>query len=97
MAAGGADPVAQSVIEVCAGLAASAGDALTAARLFGFAEAHNERTGLQRDAADARFLLPLVERARAAAPVFDEQARLGGELSLEGALSEARAWLQRPA
>jgi predicted ATPase/class 3 adenylate cyclase len=98
MAAGGADPVAQSVIEVCAGLAASAGDAPTAARLFGFAEAHNERTGLQRDAADAHFLLPLIERARAAAPAaFDEQACLGGELSLEAALGEARAWLQRPA
>ncbi len=97
IAAGGADPVAQSVIEVCAGLAASAGDVPPAARLFGFAEAHKERTGLQRDAADAHFLLPLIERARAAAPAaFAEQARAGGELALEAALDEARDWLQRP-
>lgn len=63
-AAVGSRPVAQSLLEVCSGLAAALGKARLAAWLFGAAEASAARYGISRDAGDEAFLLPLVERAR---------------------------------
>lgn len=60
----GSRPVAQSLLEVCSGLAAALGEARLAAWLFGAAEASAARYGISRDAGDEAFLLPLVERAR---------------------------------
>lgn len=63
-AAVGSQPVAQSLLEVSAGLAAAEGDARRAAELFGAAEARSARTGIRRDANDEAFLQPLLQRAR---------------------------------
>lgn len=60
----GSQPVAQSLLEVCAGLAAAEGDAQRAAWLYGAAEARAARTSIRRDANDDAFLQPLLARAR---------------------------------
>ena len=64
-AAVGSQPVAQSLLEVGAGLAAAQGQARQAAWLYGAAEARSARTGIRRDANDDAFLQPLLQRARA--------------------------------
>jgi predicted ATPase/class 3 adenylate cyclase len=64
----GSQPVAQSLLEVCAGLAAARGRADAALWLFGAAEARAARTGIRRDANDEAFLQPLLAGARAALP-----------------------------
>jgi predicted ATPase len=64
----GSQPVAQSLLEVCAGLAAARGRADAALWLYGAAEARAARTGIRRDANDDAFLLPLLARARSALP-----------------------------
>jgi len=65
-AAVGSQPVAQSLLEVCAGLAAALGQATRAAWLYGAAEARAVRTGIRRDANDDAFLQPMLARAREA-------------------------------
>jgi predicted ATPase len=91
----GSKPVAQSVLEVSAGLAASRGDWPHAARLFGAAEGHAARTGLHRDPADEAFLAPLIARARDALgkPAFAAAERAGRAVGDEEAISEVCAWL----
>ncbi len=59
-------PAGQSVLEVCAGLAASRAEWEQAARFFGAAEAQTGKTGLHRDPADDAFLAPLIAQAREA-------------------------------
>jgi non-specific serine/threonine protein kinase len=95
----GSTHATQSVLEVCAALASATGDYTRVARYYGAAEAIAAQTGLHRDAADEAFLVPLIDRARAAlgAETFDAGERLGGALSHTQALEEARAWLQSPA
>jgi tetratricopeptide (TPR) repeat protein len=92
----GSKPVGQSALEVCAGLAALRDQCEDAARLYGAAEAHAERTGLRRDPADEAFLAPLMARARAALPeaTYAAAETAGRALGYEKALSEARAWLR---
>ena len=65
-AATGSQPVAQSALEVCAGLAAEEGQWQDAASLFGAAESYKGRTGLQRDPTDDSFLNPLIDKVRCA-------------------------------
>jgi predicted ATPase/class 3 adenylate cyclase len=65
-AALGSQQLGQGALDVAAGLAAAGGSAVDALRLFGAAEARAQRSGLRRDSADAAFLLPRVEHARAA-------------------------------
>jgi len=91
----GSKPVAQSVLEVSAGLAASRGDWLRAARLFGVAENRAARTGLHRDPADEAFLAPLIARARDALgdAAFAVAERTGRAVDHDDAISEIRAWL----
>ena len=61
----GSKPLAQSVLEVCAGLAAFGEEWERAARFYGAVEAQSERTGLHRDPADQAFLVAADrERAR---------------------------------
>jgi hypothetical protein len=88
--------VGQSVLEVCAGLAASLGDAPRAASLYGVAEAQTAATGIHRDPADEAFLAPLVAQARASvAPgVFAAAEEAGRALAYEEAIGEALAWLE---
>jgi hypothetical protein len=91
----GSQPVERSALEVCAGLAASEGDAATAARLFAAAQAQMATTGLRRDPADEAFLSSMIERARAAidATMFAAEEAIGRQLSLPLACAQARAWL----
>jgi predicted ATPase/class 3 adenylate cyclase len=88
-------PAGQSVLEVCAGLAASGSQWEQAARFFGAAEAQMAETGLHRDPADEAFLIPLVARAREAlgAAAFAVADAAGRALSYEAAMAEARRWL----
>ncbi len=65
-AATGSRHVGQSALDVFAGLSSALGAHEMAGRFFGAVEAHAERSGLRRDSADAAFLLPLIERSRAA-------------------------------
>ena len=89
-------PVGQSVLEVCAGLAALLEDWHHAARFFGAAEAEAARTGIRRDPADEAFLAPRVERARTAAgpDAFSALESAGRRLDYEEALGEADDWLK---
>jgi predicted ATPase/class 3 adenylate cyclase len=91
----GSKPVAQSVLEVSAGLASAIGDHDRAARLYGVAEEQNTLTGMHRDPADEAFLAPLVARSREAlgAAAFTAAERTGRSLAYKNALPEARAWL----
>jgi tetratricopeptide (TPR) repeat protein len=91
----GSKPVAQSVLEVSAGLAASRGDWPRAARLFGVAEGRAARTGLHRDPADEAFLAPLIARARDALgeAAFAKAECAGRAVGDDEAIGEVRAWL----
>jgi predicted ATPase/class 3 adenylate cyclase len=95
----GSKPVGQSALDVCAGYCAWREEWASTARWFGVAQAQIEATGLQRDPADAAFLLPLVDRAKAVlgARAFDEELRAGRALSYEQAIDEvARRFASRP-
>ena len=54
------------------------------------------QTGLRRDPADEAFLAPMIARAREAldATSFAAAESRGHELPYEGALADARAWLE---
>ncbi len=85
----------QSVIEVCSGLAASSGDWEHAARFFGAAERQAAVSGMHRDPTDEAFLLPLIEKARAALdPASYANAEATGRaMDYTSALAMVRAWL----
>jgi len=89
-------PVTQSVLEVCAGLAALRRDWPRAAQFFGAAEAHARSTGVRRDPADEAFLAPRMELARAALGKdrFLEAESQGLGLDHGRVLRETHAWLQ---
>ena len=91
----GSKPVGQSVLEVCAGLAAFERNWTRAARFFGMAEAQNDLTGLHRDPADEAFLLRHVASARAilGTEAFSASEAGGRTLSYAEALADARRWL----
>ena len=95
----GSKPLAQSALEVCAGLAAFSEQWERVARLYGAVEAHTERTGLHRDPADQAFLAPLIARAQEAlgAAAFAAAEATGRALAYEKATLEARAWLDESA
>jgi len=78
-AALGSKPVANSLVEVTAGLCAGRGDAATCARLFAAAEARAAATGIRRQPEDEAFLRPLVGRALGALgePAFESHAAAG--------------------
>ena len=92
----GSKTTGQSVLEVCAGLAASRSEWEVAARFYGAAEAQTDKTAIHRDPADEAFLAPLIAAARAAmreaASAAAEAA--GRALTYEQAMSAASAWLE---
>jgi hypothetical protein len=92
----GSKPLSQSVLEVCAGLAAFSKAWEPAARFYGAVEAQGERTGLHRDPADQAFLSPLIARARDAlgSAAFAAAEANGRALPYDKATKEARAWLE---
>jgi hypothetical protein len=91
----GSKPAEQSVLEVCAGLAAMLQDWDRAATFFGTAEEQASRTGIHRDPADDAFLMPWMEKAHAAlgAKRFAAREAEGRARDFDGLLDEARAWL----
>ncbi|HET6265534.1 MAG TPA: winged helix-turn-helix domain-containing protein [Usitatibacter sp.] len=92
----GSKPAGQSVLEVCAGLAGMRSDWSRCARMYGVAEAQAALTGFQRDPADAAFLAPWIEKARAAHAPFDHACAGGRALPYAQGLREARDWLGAP-
>jgi tetratricopeptide (TPR) repeat protein len=92
----GSRPAAQSVVEVCAGLAALRQEWDWSARFYGVAEAQISDTGIQRDPTDEAFLRPLVAKSRAALGTaeFAAAEHAGRAVSYGDAIAEARAWLE---
>ena len=91
----GSSRIEQSVLEVCAGLAAANQDATHAARFYGAAESRARRTGLRRDPADQAFLAPLMAQARERLgnDRFQREADEGGQLADDHAAREVHEWL----
>jgi predicted ATPase/class 3 adenylate cyclase len=94
----GSKPVAQSLLDVSAGLAARRREWVRTARFFGSAEAQAQQTALRRDPADEAFLAPLIVAARIALgdAAFTDAENSGRGLTYENAMEEAQAWLQTP-
>jgi predicted ATPase/class 3 adenylate cyclase len=88
-------PAAQWAVDVCAGLASACGDAVNAARFFGFSEAQMALSGMQRDPADEAFLAPRMALAREAlgTETFERAEREGRQLETDQAVAAARSWL----
>ena len=91
----GSTQAGQSALEVCAALASANQDWVTAARLFGVAEAATGTTAMQRDPADAAFLQPWIDKARISlgAKDFAAAESAGRALALEDGLAQVRRWL----
>jgi len=85
------------VFEVSAGLAASRGDWVSAARFYGIAEAQAAKTGLRRDPTDEAFLSPHIAQARSTLgpQAFAAAESAAAALTYDSALDEVRAWLDR--
>lgn len=83
-------------MEVCAGLAVSLDQWKQAARFDGASAIHTVQMGRHRDVADEDFLMPLLQRARAAMGEgeFIAAREEGQTLTYEAAVSELRQWLQ---
>ena len=91
----GRSRVGQSVLEVCAGLAAMAGDSSRAACLYGAAAEEAARSGVRPDPADEAFLSRHIDKARAAhgPEAFAALEARGRQFEYDEALEVARAWL----
>ena len=85
------------VMEVCAGLAAHLGLWELVARFDGAADIHTVQMGRRRDIADAAFLAPLIERARAAlgSEGYATAEAAGRALSYDNAVAAMQEWLDR--
>ena len=92
----GSRPAGQSVLEVCAGLAALRSEWQKAARFYGAAESQITYTGIQRDATDEAFLKPLIVNSREALgpAAFAAAESAGRALAYHIAIAEARHWLE---
>jgi tetratricopeptide (TPR) repeat protein len=91
----GSKPSGQSLLEVCAGLAALRRQWIQSARFYGAAEAQAAQTGIRRDPGDAAFLEPQIYAAQRSlgAELFAAAESAGRLLSYDAALAEARLWL----
>ncbi len=90
----GSRPAAISVLDVCTGLAMALGDAPRAARCHGVAEAEYQQAGMRRDAADAAFLAPFLQSARAAlGDAFDAGVDGGRQAGFDAVWPGLPAWL----
>jgi predicted ATPase/class 3 adenylate cyclase len=86
---------AQTLLDVCAGLAAMREDWVAAARFFGAAESLAERIGLYRHPADEAFLQPLIGLARNALGAGWTRAELDARATpYEEIMAAVRTWLQ---
>ena len=84
-----------TVLEVCAGLAATQAAWAQALMFDAAAERHIAAMGRRRDTTDLAFLTPLLQRAQAALGVADGVAAraAGRQLSCGDAVDQARRWL----
>ena len=84
-----------TVLEVCAGLAATQACWAQALLFDAAAERHIAAMGRRRDTTDLAFLTPLLHRAQAALGAADEVAARGAgrQLSCGDAVDQARRWL----
>jgi len=91
----GSNPITQSALEVCAGLAAVQREWEMAARWFGVADAQAKLSGLRRDPADDAFVAPLLELTRSALGDVDFESlqREGTATAASTALAKASEWL----
>ncbi len=93
----GASWVGQGVLDTVAQLAATSGEAVRAARLFGVSDALRERMGERRAPTDERRVVSLMARARSelGESAYAEAYAAGRALAYEDALGETRAWLEQ--
>ena len=86
----GSRQIAQSLLEVAAGVAAVREDWPRVGAWYGAAQAQMHETGLQRDAADEASLAPHVANARAALgdDGFAAAERSGAQRSRDGAIDD---------
>jgi len=91
----GSNPITQSALEVCAGLAAVQREWEMAARWFGVADAQAKLSGLRRDPADDAFVAPLLELTRSTLGDVDFESlqREGTATAASTALAKASEWL----
>jgi tetratricopeptide (TPR) repeat protein len=94
----GGKRMAWGVLDVSAGLAATIGQWIRAARFLGAAEAEREAMKLHRDPADEAFLTPLIRRTREALgeSQFAAAVAEGRALTFGDGMAEAREWLEHP-
>jgi predicted ATPase/tRNA A-37 threonylcarbamoyl transferase component Bud32 len=91
--------ICNAVLDVVASLAILVGRAEAGARFYGASEQAMERTGAQREPADAGYHEPIRTRAMTelGTPAFTAAYEAGRLLSLEAAFAEALAWLRERA
>ena len=97
VAAAGLKAMIEQLFEVGAGLAATQGDHLRAARFCGASLALLHAAGRHREPVDEAFIAPLLARSRAALgnDVFAAAQAAGRALSVEASTAELRQWLDR--
>ena len=97
VAAAGLKAMAEQLLEVGAGLAATQGDHLDAARFYGASQALLHAAGRHREPVDEAFIAPLIAHSQTAlgADVFAAATVAGRALSLEASVAELQLWLDR--
>jgi tetratricopeptide (TPR) repeat protein len=84
----------QSLVEICAALAAKESDWRQSGTFFGFSENQAARSGLRRDPADEKFASEFVCLAgEHGGEAFRLAVARGGGMSSQEVLSEVRSWL----
>jgi len=92
----GSQSAGQSLLDVCAALAALGQDWARSAKFFGAAESQAERTSMRRDPADQKFLAPLMARTQQAlGAACAARMSEGRAMPYDDALGLARAFLAR--
>jgi predicted ATPase/class 3 adenylate cyclase len=89
-------PLAQSLLEVCAGLAVHEGNLARGADFFAAAEALAADTGLRRDVTDEAFLAPRIAQIRATLgdAALAKSAPAARPLTIEEVLGKAEGWVR---
>ena len=91
----GSKPLAQCLLDVCAGLAALREQWAAAAGFYGAAEAVALETGQKREFSDEAFLRPLIDRTRDAlgSASFTEAEEFGAGQAFHHQMLEVNVWL----
>ncbi|WAC71694.1 winged helix-turn-helix domain-containing protein [Roseateles sp. SL47] len=92
----GMKAMAKDLLECSAGLAACRGEAGTAARFVGAAQARLEESGIRRERVDEDFLAPLMANARRqlGAMAFGQEEAAGKATGFQMSMEEVKVWLQ---